>query len=261
MPTLCRMPECVPSGMWTKRPNGEVVGVHRPISPSDPEPAPADGSPRPELANALAGARRRAQRDGDGQTDTAHLLHALLEHDPASREAVDAGEQGGEQLVKLLGLLVQRNIGYGLKWHGSVEDSGALPVARSDGWSPAAAEALDIARRRAGRRGGGPAGPDLLAGLVADPECRAVQVMERAGVDRELLRRRLGALAPGRPGTPAGHSGAEERATGTEGPPRYVGEQAGPIDVSALRREFTPPRGRHPERDGRGPGEGPAAGR
>ncbi|NEE57175.1 peptidase, partial [Streptomyces sp. SID8455] len=123
--------------------------MHRPISPSDPGPAPADGSPRPELANALAGARRRAQRDGDGQTDTAHLLHALLEHDPASREAVDAGEQGGEQLVKLLGLLVQRNIGYGLKWHGSVEDSGALPVARSDGWSPAAAEALDIARRRA----------------------------------------------------------------------------------------------------------------
>lgn len=153
MPTLCRTRECVPPGMWTKCPNGEVVGVYRPLHTSDTGPVPADGSPRPELANALAGARRRAQRDGDGQADTAHLLHALLEHDPASREAVDACEQGGEQLVKLLGLLVQRNIGYGLKWHGSVEDSGAVPMARSDGWSPAAAEALEAARKRADGRG------------------------------------------------------------------------------------------------------------
>ncbi|MET7509315.1 Clp protease N-terminal domain-containing protein [Streptomyces albidoflavus] len=202
--------------------------MYRPLHTSDPGPVPADGSPRPELANALAGARRRAQRDGDGQADTAHLLHALLEHDPASREAVDACEQGGEQLVKLLGLLVQRNIGYGLKWHGSVEDSGAVPVARSDGWSPAAAEALEAARKRAEGRGEGPAGPDLLAGLVADPECRAVQVMERAGVDRELLRRRLDA----------------EPVPPEEGRAARVGEQAGPIDVSALRRELGSPQDR-----------------
>lgn len=228
MPTLCRTRECVPPGMWTKRPNGEVVGVYRPLHTSDPGPVPADGSPRPELANALAGARRRAQRDGDGQADTAHLLHALLEHDPASREAVDACEQGGEQLVKLLGLLVQRNIGYGLKWHGSVEDSGAVPMARSDGWSPAAAEALEAARKRADARGDRPAGPDLLAGLVADSECRAVEVMERAGVDRELLRRRLGT----EPVPPVGD------------PVRRVGEQAGPIDVSALRRELGAPKDR-----------------
>ncbi|MBT3158385.1 peptidase [Streptomyces sp. CHA1] len=199
--------------------------MHRPLPTSDPGPVPAHGSPRPELANALAGARRRAQRDGDGQADTAHLLHALLEHDPASREAVDACEQGGEQLVKLLGLLVQRNIGYGLKWHGSVEDSGAVPMARSDGWSPAAARALEAARERAYARGDRPAGPDLLAGLVADPECRAVQVMERAGVDRELLRRRLDA----------------EPVPPVEGSAPRVGEQAGPIDVSALRRELGVP--------------------
>ncbi|MFD4984996.1 Clp protease N-terminal domain-containing protein [Streptomyces sp. NPDC058374] len=223
--------------------------MYRPSHASDPGSAPADGDPRPELANALAGARRRAQRDGDGQADTAHLLHALLEHDPASREAVDACEQGGEQLVKLLGLLVQRNIGYGLKWHGSVEDSGAVPMARADGWSPAAAGALDLARRRAGHRGGGPAGPDLLAGLVADPECRAVQVMERAGVDRGLLRRRLGADADERPGSPTGQPG-----------PLGLPEQAGPIDVSALRRELGPRRGA-PGGEGSRPGgsEGPAA--
>ncbi|MFE6720370.1 Clp protease N-terminal domain-containing protein [Streptomyces albidoflavus] len=202
--------------------------MYRPLHTSDPGPVPADGSPRPELANALAGARRRAQRDGDGQADTAHLLHALLEHDPASREAVDACEQGGEQLVKLLGLLVQRNIGYGLKWHGSVEDSGAVPMARSDGWSPAGAEALETARKRADGRGDRPAGPDLLAGLVADPECRAVQVMERAGVDRELLRRRLDA----------------EPLPEAEDPVPRVGEQAGAIDVSALRRELGAPQDR-----------------
>ncbi|MEU2889684.1 Clp protease N-terminal domain-containing protein [Streptomyces albidoflavus] len=202
--------------------------MHRPLPTSDPGPVPAHGSPRPELANALAGARRRAQRDGDGQADTAHLLHALLEHDPASREAVDACEQGGEQLVKLLGLLVQRNIGYGLKWHGSVEDSGAVPMARPDGWSPAAAGALEAARERAYARGDRPAGPDLLAGLVADPECRAVQVMERAGVDRELLRRRLDA----------------EPVPPVEGSAPRVGEQAGPIDVSALRRELGVPQDR-----------------
>lgn len=130
--------------------------------------------------------------------------------------------------MKLLGLLVQRNIGYGLKWHGSVEDSGAVPMARSDGWSPAAAGALEAARERAYARGDRPAGPDLLAGLVADPECRAVQVMERAGVDRELLGRRLDA----------------EPVPPVEGSAPRVGEQAGPIDVSALRRELGAPQDR-----------------
>ncbi|GAA2226643.1 Clp protease N-terminal domain-containing protein [Streptomyces nogalater] len=77
-----------------------------------------------ELAAVVAGARRRAVRDGDRQTDTAHLLHALLEHDPQARAAV--GEP--RRLARLLGYLVQRSIGYGLRWQTGVEDSGALPV-------------------------------------------------------------------------------------------------------------------------------------
>ncbi|CAL9633194.1 Clp protease N-terminal domain-containing protein [Streptomyces sp. enrichment culture] len=77
-----------------------------------------------ELAAVVAGARRRAVRDGDRQTDTAHLLHALLEHDPEVRAAV--GEP--RRLARLLGYLVQRSIGYGLRWRAGVEDSGALPV-------------------------------------------------------------------------------------------------------------------------------------
>ncbi|GHH26936.1 Clp protease N-terminal domain-containing protein [Streptomyces rubradiris] len=77
-----------------------------------------------ELAAVVAGARRRAVRDGDRQTDTAHLLHTLLEHDPEVRAAV--GEP--RRLARLLGYLVQRSIGYGLRWRADVEDSGALPV-------------------------------------------------------------------------------------------------------------------------------------
>lgn len=77
-----------------------------------------------ELAAVVAGARRRAVRDGDRQTDTAHLLHTLLEHDPEVRAAV--GEP--RRLARLLGYLVQRSIGYGLRWRAGVEDSGALPV-------------------------------------------------------------------------------------------------------------------------------------
>ncbi|MYW17816.1 peptidase [Streptomyces sp. SID2955] len=73
----------------------------------------------------VAGARRRAVRDGDRQTDTAHLLHALLEHDPEVRAAM--GEP--RRLARLLGYLVQRSIGYGLRWQGRVEDSGAVPLA------------------------------------------------------------------------------------------------------------------------------------
>ncbi|MEU0056201.1 Clp protease N-terminal domain-containing protein [Streptomyces sp. NPDC006334] len=77
-----------------------------------------------ELTSALDGARRRAVRDGDRQIDTAHLLHSLLEHDPQVRAAFAEGSQ----LARLLGYLVQRSIGYGLRWQSGVEDSGALPV-------------------------------------------------------------------------------------------------------------------------------------
>ncbi|MER6223533.1 Clp protease N-terminal domain-containing protein [Streptomyces sp900105755] len=147
-----------------------------------------------ESAAVVAGARRRAVRDGDRQVDTAHLLHSLIEHDPDVRAVIG----DAPQLARLLGYLVQRSIGYGLRWQGGVEDSGALPAlpyaggraeGRGDGaWSPVAAAALEYARSRARRRGAAHSdGIDLLAGLVLDPESRAVEVLERAGVAaREL---------------------------------------------------------------------------
>ncbi|MEU9478528.1 Clp protease N-terminal domain-containing protein [Streptomyces sp. NPDC048191] len=151
-----------------------------------------------ELAAVVAGARRRAVRDGDRQIDTAHLLHSLLEHDPEVRAAVG----GPPQLVRLLGYLVQRSIGYGLRWQGSVEDSGALAVVPdaavrgprdAAGWSPTAAAALAAARERAHLRAEPRVtGIDLLAALTADPGSRAVEVLERAGI-RDLPAR----TAPG----------------------------------------------------------------
>ncbi|MEV5954443.1 Clp protease N-terminal domain-containing protein [Streptomyces sp. NPDC051987] len=158
-----------------------------------------------ELAAVIAGARRRAVRDGDRQVDTAHLLHSLIENDPEVRAALGAAPQ----LARLLGYLVQRSIGYGLRWQGGVEDSGALPaLARTGGgraegegaWSPVAAAALEYARVRARRRGAARSdGVDLLAGLVLDPESRAVEVLERAGVAARELAVRIdgdGATGP-----------------------------------------------------------------
>ncbi|QLJ06245.1 peptidase [Streptomyces sp. NEAU-sy36] len=147
----------------------------------------------------VAGARRRAVRDGDRHVDTAHLLHSLLEQDPEVRSAVG----GPPQLARLFGYLVQRSIGYGLRWQGSVEDSGALPVVprpatgeAAGDWSPAAAAALAHARERARSRGErGATGSDLLAGLVADPASRAVEVLGRAGVHAHELTARITARA------------------------------------------------------------------
>ncbi|MEC3998570.1 Clp protease N-terminal domain-containing protein [Actinacidiphila sp. DG2A-62] len=197
-----------------------------------------------------AAARRRAVRDGDRQADTAHLLHSLLERDPAAREACD---DGTGRIVRVLGYLVQRSIGYGMRWSGSVEDSGAVPVVSERGerggggaggvgaaggvggsgrgglrggglrdvsrapggsggdaatvraggasgsrseaarslraggtvaWSPAAAAALRAAVILAEERGRAQAdGTDLLDALVADPGCRAVEVLRTAGLD------------------------------------------------------------------------------
>ncbi|MGW0876807.1 Clp protease N-terminal domain-containing protein [Streptomyces sp. NPDC002740] len=142
-----------------------------------------------EPAAALAAARRRAVRDGDRQIDTAHLLHSLLEQDPQVRAAFD----GGPQLARLLGYLVQRSIGYGLRWQSGVEDSGTLPVVTVvEGLSPLAAAALEHARVRAARRDGAPArGVDLLAAIVADPRARAVEVLTHAAVDVPRLRARI----------------------------------------------------------------------
>nr|WP_234352339.1 MULTISPECIES: Clp protease N-terminal domain-containing protein [unclassified Streptomyces] len=149
----------------------------------------------PSLAAVVSGARRRALRDGDRQIDTAHLLHSLVESDP---EAAAAFEDR-DRLARVLGYLVQRSIGYGLRWQRSVEDSGTrrlLPATRgtgprdalAPGWSPAAAAALEGALRRAAGRGEPQArGVDLLAVVAADPESRAVEVLRRAGVDPAAL--------------------------------------------------------------------------
>ncbi len=133
----------------------------------------------------FSGARRRAVRDGDRQIDTAHLLHSLLEADPEARAVFE----DGPQVARLLGYLVQRSIGYGLRWQGAVEDSGAVPVVAGEaGFSPLAAGAMEYARERAARRSGEPAlGIDLLAAIVVDPQARAVEVLDHAGVDAHAL--------------------------------------------------------------------------
>ncbi|MFG2720418.1 Clp protease N-terminal domain-containing protein [Streptomyces sp. NPDC048416] len=141
-----------------------------------------------ELASVVAGARRRALRDGDRQLDTAHLLHSLMESDPEVRAAFESTPQ----IARVLGYLVQRSIGYGLRWQGSVEDSGEVPVMTQPGWSPSALTAMDHALRRAAARGRDRAGGcDLLAALAADAECRAVEVLHHAAVDPASLTRRL----------------------------------------------------------------------
>ncbi|MEU6001409.1 MULTISPECIES: Clp protease N-terminal domain-containing protein [unclassified Streptomyces] len=180
---------------------------------AEPGPTRADIDSRlsAALASVVAGARRRAVRDGDRQIDTAHLLHSLLETDPDVRAAFD----DGAHVVRLLGYLVQRSIGYGLQWQGTVEDSGAVPLVRAGnpasvqsapvketGWSPSATAAMEAAIERAGRRGEPRAlGMDLLAALAADPDCRAVEVLGRAGVDARAILRRI--EDDPFPGTPA----------------------------------------------------------
>ncbi|MET7361976.1 Clp protease N-terminal domain-containing protein [Streptomyces sp. NPDC005562] len=160
---------------------------------AEPGPTRAESDSRlsAELASVVAGARRRAVRDGDRQIDTAHLLHSLMETDPEVRAVFESGAQA----VRVLGYLVQRSIGYGLRWQGTVEDSGAVPVVPSvaeAGWSPAAGTAMDVALERAELRGEARAlGMDLLAGLVADPDCRAVEVLGRARVDVDVLLGRI----------------------------------------------------------------------
>jgi hypothetical protein len=103
-----------------------VVGVYSNCGPPLDLGRLAD-EPRltPGVRAVAAGARRRATRDGDRLVDTAHLLHSLLESDPAARDACDAGTG---RMARVLGYLVQRSIGYGLRWSGTVEESGALPV-------------------------------------------------------------------------------------------------------------------------------------
>ncbi|WP_200300952.1 Clp protease N-terminal domain-containing protein [Streptomyces adelaidensis] len=145
-----------------------------------PDHVEIEGRLTEELASVVAGARRRALRDGDRQIDTAHLLHTLLEYDPGARAVFD-----GSQVARLLGYLVQRSIGYGLRWQIGVEDAGVVPgVPGTPGWSPVAARAMNQAYDRAVRRGEGRTrGVDLLAVLVSAAGSRAVEVLGKVGID------------------------------------------------------------------------------
>nr|WP_028800494.1 Clp protease N-terminal domain-containing protein [Streptomyces sp. 142MFCol3.1] len=166
----------------------------RSAAESGPNRTELDAGLSAELASVVSGARRRALRDGDRQIDTAHLLHSLLESDPEVRAAFD----GAGQVARLLGYLVQRSIGYGLRWQSSVEDSGVVPIATETGWSPVAAGAMELAYERAVLRGDEQArGLDLLVTLVADPQSRAVEVLGRAGVDTPALLERVEAGCEG----------------------------------------------------------------
>ncbi|MER8157986.1 Clp protease N-terminal domain-containing protein [Streptomyces sp. NPDC094472] len=161
--------------------------MRSPTLSAGPDDAGCEDRVSEVVATVIAGARRRAVRDGDAQIDTAHLLHGLLESDQDVREVFPGGPP---QVIRLLGYLVQRVIGYGLRWSGTVEVSGAAPSVGNGmaGWSPAAAAALDAAVRRAASRGGSRAGGlDLLAAFVRDRECRAMEVLRRAGVAVEPL--------------------------------------------------------------------------
>ncbi|MET7641523.1 Clp protease N-terminal domain-containing protein [Streptomyces sp. NPDC005438] len=155
------------------------------VQEAEGRPSPALPSLSPELAAAVLGARRRAARGADPQIDTAHLLHSLLESDQGTRESLSGDEPA--RLGRLLGYLVQRSIGYGLVWQTRAEG----PEAQAEtwwggvsGWSPKAAAALNGALVRARlRRAEYATGRDLMAALLADPECRAVEVLRSAGLD------------------------------------------------------------------------------
>ncbi|WNZ13137.1 Clp protease N-terminal domain-containing protein [Streptomyces sp. 11x1] len=153
-----------------------------------PDHVEIEGRLTDELTSVIAAARRRALRDGDRQIDTAHLLHTLLESDPDVRALFD-----GPQVARLLGYLVQRSIGYGLRWRIGVEDAGVVPGAPgTPGWSPVAARAMGQAYDRAVRRGERSAhGVDLLAALVATTGSRAVEVLATVGVDVGAVARRV----------------------------------------------------------------------
>ncbi|EFL21365.1 conserved hypothetical protein [Streptomyces himastatinicus ATCC 53653] len=152
---------------------------------ADPAAAGFEDRLSERLTAVVTGARRRAVRDGDPHLDTAHLLHTLVENDPRVWGAFAGGPP---QVVRLLGYLVQRTIGYGLRWSGAVETSVTGAGDGVPGWSPAAATAMAAAAGRAAARGAFLAeGPDLLAALTYDRECRAVEVLRRAGVDVDLL--------------------------------------------------------------------------
>lgn len=168
----------------------EVSADRRNGEPARPN---GDGWIGTELRPVVAGARRRAHRDADRQIDTAHLLHSLLENDPRSREMLGRATldaTGDCRVARVLAYLAQRSIGYGMRWRGAVEDSSLRPAGGGlnvPGLSPAAVVALSEATVRATARGVAVTGTDLLSALVADPACRAAEVLRAVGADPRRL--------------------------------------------------------------------------
>ncbi|RZU17830.1 ClpA/ClpB-like protein [Streptomyces sp. BK239] len=147
-----------------------------------------------ELTSALGGARRRAVRDGDRQIDTAHLLHSLLEHDPLVRAAFAEGSQ----LARLLGYLVQRSIGYGLRWQSGVEDSGALPVVTAAVTDPRPAPDAQAPLAAAGAPVIAAQAPPAACPLAEGFSPLATAALDHARV-RAAARRAEGRARPGEP--------------------------------------------------------------
>ncbi|MFG2116944.1 Clp protease N-terminal domain-containing protein [Streptomyces sp. NPDC048718] len=189
--------------MSRRRGSDEVGIVHNPV-PSVPAPRPPAYRLLPaarradlervltsELMTVVAGARRRTLRGGDRQIDTAHLLHSLVESDPEAGAAFE----GGHQVARVLGYLVQRSIGYGLRWQRSVEETGTvLPVLRSSGEDPSSA----LAALRSGEHPG--------------PALPALRSDQETGSALPALRSGAAAFSGWSPAAAAALGGAFERA-------------------------------------------------
>ncbi|MEU8542270.1 Clp protease N-terminal domain-containing protein [Streptomyces sp. NPDC048717] len=152
----------------------------------------------------VAGARRRTLRGGDRQIDTAHLLHSLVESDPEAGAAFE----GGHQVARVLGYLVQRSIGYGLRWQRSVEETGTvLPVLRSSGEDPSSA----LAALRSGEDPG-PALPALRSDEETGSALPALRSDQETGSALPVLRSGAAAFSGWSPAAAAALGGAFERA-------------------------------------------------
>jgi hypothetical protein len=144
--------------MWC----GGVVDISTHSTPSGATVGgvPEDALSRP-LSAVLATARRRAARGGDRTADTAHLLHGLLESDPAVRESLGGG---WPLTAKLLGYLAQRCIGYGQRWRHTVEQARgpyAAVGAPEAPHGPGGSSADGPANARMSSAGSSPAGSSL----------------------------------------------------------------------------------------------------
>lgn len=93
-----------PSAPNVRHRGGPGPAPHVPPSLPAARRAELEGVLTAELLTAVAGARRRALRDGDRQIDTAHLLHSLVEADTEAGAALG----GPPQHARVLGYQIGR---------------------------------------------------------------------------------------------------------------------------------------------------------